>query len=142
MADCRHRGRSAGRNYRRHRQERLVTGRLADARPSAAAGKDGHFAVTRHTQMKATEPQNFETSLEELERIVRELERGDLPLEKSLELFEQGVKLSRECQERLNEAERRIEVLLRAGDGSTIAVPFEAEELTEDEGEADDESVF
>ena len=52
------------------------------------------------------------------------------------------MKLSRECQERLNEAERRIEVLLRGGDGSTIAVPLEAEELTEDEGEADDESVF
>ena len=54
--------------------------------------------------MKTQNPQNFETSLEELERIVRELERGDLPLEKSLELFEQGVKLSRACQERLNEA--------------------------------------
>jgi exodeoxyribonuclease VII small subunit len=90
----------------------------------------------------ATEAQNFEAQLASLERIVRELERGDLPLERSLELFEQGVKLSRECQERLNEAERRIEVLLRAGDGSTIAVPFEADELTEDEGEADDESVF
>jgi len=89
-----------------------------------------------------TQAQNFEAQLASLERIVRELERGDLPLEKSLELFEQGVKLSRECQERLNEAERRIEVLLRAGDGSTIAVPFEADELTEDEGEADDESVF
>lgn len=90
----------------------------------------------------AAEAQNFETQLASLERIVRELERGDLPLEQSLELFEQGVRLSRECQERLNEAERRIEVLLRAGDGSTIAVPFEADELTEDEGEADDESVF
>ncbi len=85
---------------------------------------------------------NFEGQLASLERIVRELERGDLPLEQSLELFEQGVKLSRECQERLNEAERRIEVLLRGGDGSTIAVPFEPDELIEDEGEADDESVF
>ena len=85
---------------------------------------------------------NFESQLASLERIVRELERGDLPLEQSLELFEQGVKLSRECQERLNEAERRIEVLLRGGDGSTIAVPFEPEGLVEDEGEADDESVF
>ncbi len=90
----------------------------------------------------AARPQGFEAQLASLERIVRELERGDLPLEQSLELFEQGVRLSRECQERLNEAERRIEVLLRAGDGSTIAVPFEAEELADDEGEADDESVF
>ena len=85
---------------------------------------------------------NFEGQLASLERIVRELERGDLPLERSLELFEQGVKLSRECQERLNEAERRIEVLLRGGDGATIAVPFESEELIEDEGESDDDTVF
>ena len=94
------------------------------------------------TKAAAAEAQNFEAQLAKLERIVRELERGDLPLEQSLELFEQGVRLSRECQERLNEAERRIEVLLRGGDGSTIAVPFEADELAEDEGETDDESVF
>src|SRR5947208_7476596 len=137
MADGRHRGRSAGRNYRRHRQERLVTGRLADARPSAAAGKDGHFAVTRHMQMKATEPQNFETSLEDLERIVRELERGDLPLEKSLELFEQGVKLSRACQERLNEAERRIEILTRDSQGRATVSEFESE----DEASAGDDDL-
>jgi len=61
--------------------------------------------------------QNFESSLAALEKIVRELERGELPLEKSLELFERGVKLSRECQERLQEAERRIEVLLQRDDG-------------------------
>jgi exodeoxyribonuclease VII small subunit len=85
---------------------------------------------------------NFEAQLASLERIVRELERGELPLEQSLELFEEGVRLSRECQERLNEAERRIEVLLRGGDGSTIAVPFEPDELAEDEGGADDETVF
>lgn len=59
---------------------------------------------------KTTGPQDktFETQLEALERVVRELERGDLPLEESLKLFEAGIKLSRECQERLNEAERRI----------------------------------
>jgi exodeoxyribonuclease VII small subunit len=96
----------------------------------------------REQTKNAAQSPNFETQLASLERIVRELERGDLPLEQSLELFEQGVRLSRECQERLNEAERRIEVLLRGGDGSTIAVPFEADELIEDEGEADDESVF
>jgi exodeoxyribonuclease VII small subunit len=96
----------------------------------------------REQTKNVTQSPNFETQLASLERIVRDLERGDLPLEQSLELFEQGVRLSRECQERLNEAERRIEVLLRGGDGSTIAVPFEADELIEDEGEADDESVF
>jgi exodeoxyribonuclease VII small subunit len=77
--------------------------------------------------MENNNSQNFETSLEELERIVRELERGDLPLEKSLELFEQGVKLSRACQERLNEAERRIEVLTRDSQGRATVSAFEPE---------------
>lgn len=71
--------------------------------------------------------QTFESSLEELERIVRELERGDLPLEKSLELFEQGVKLSRACQERLNEAERRIEVLTRDNQGRPTIRPLDTD---------------
>jgi exodeoxyribonuclease VII small subunit len=95
----------------------------------------------------AEQAQNFEGQLASLERIVRELERGDLPLERSLELFEQGVRLSRECQERLNEAERRIEVLLRSGDGTTTtttALHFGADELDAEEAldEAEDESVF
>jgi len=77
--------------------------------------------------MSNSNSQSFETSLEELERIVRELERGDLPLEKSLELFEQGVKLSRACQERLNEAERRIEVLTRDNQGRPAIRPFDVE---------------
>lgn len=62
--------------------------------------------------------QSFEASLSNLEKIVRRLEEGDLPLEESLKLFEDGVRLSRECQERLNQAERRIEVLLRDADGN------------------------
>jgi len=60
----------------------------------------------------------FEQSLDELETIVKKLEDGDLPLEKSLELFEQGVKLSRECRERLTTAERRIEVLMKDASGA------------------------
>ena len=60
-----------------------------------------------------------------LERIVRELEQGELTLEKSLELFEQGVKLSRECQERLNQAERRIEILMRDNQGRATVRPFD-----------------
>ena len=67
----------------------------------------------------------FEASLEALENIVRELERGDLSLEKSLELFEQGIRLSRECQERLSQAERRIELLMRDNQGRPVTVPFE-----------------
>ena len=78
--------------------------------------------------METQNPQNFESSLEELERIVRELERGDLPLEKSLDLFEQGVKLSRACQQRLSEAERRIEMLTRDNHGRPATRPFETED--------------
>jgi exodeoxyribonuclease VII small subunit len=75
--------------------------------------------------MSNAKPKNFESSLEELERIVRELEQGELTLEKSLELFEQGVKLSRECQERLNQAERRIEILMRDNQGRATVRPFD-----------------
>lgn len=99
--------------------------------------------------MKKTEAQgkNFEASLAALEKIVRELERGDLPLEKSLELFEQGVKLSRDCQERLNQAERRVEVLLRDTEGRPVLSAFDDEGQTlqrlNAEGEPEeDESVF
>jgi exodeoxyribonuclease VII small subunit len=66
----------------------------------------------------------FEASLEALEQIVRQLEDGDLPLEKSLELFEQGIRLSRECQDRLSQAERRIEILLRDNQGRPVASAF------------------
>ena len=64
--------------------------------------------------------QSFEDSLAELEKIVGKLEEGDLPLEESLELFEKGVSLSRECQERLNAAERRIEILLKDQRGEPV----------------------
>jgi exodeoxyribonuclease VII small subunit len=63
-------------------------------------------------------PKTFEASLNELERIVKQLEDGDMPLEDSLKLFEDGVRLSRECRERLTNAERRIEVLMKETDGT------------------------
>lgn len=72
----------------------------------------------------AEQSRTFEASLEALEQIVRQLESGDLPLEKSLELFEQGIRLSRECQERLSQAERRIEILLRDNQGRPVAAAF------------------
>ena len=61
--------------------------------------------------------QTFESSLDELEKIVARLETGDMALEESLELFERGVKLSRDCKDRLLKAERRIEVLTRESNG-------------------------
>ena len=75
----------------------------------------------------AEQNRTFEASLEALEQIVRQLEDGDLPLEKSLELFEQGIRLSRECQERLRQAERRIEILLRDNQGRPVAAAFKEE---------------
>ena len=85
-------------------------------------------------------PRTFEASLEALEKIVQQLENGDLPLEKSLDLFEQGIRLSRECQERLNQAERRIEVLLRDNQGRTVVSPFN--EPGEAAIDREDENVF
>lgn len=77
------------------------------------------------------EEKTFESSLKELEGIVHGLEEGDLPLEESLALFEQGIKLSRECQTRLKQAERRIEVLLQDEDGNPELQPIEVDDLRE-----------
>ncbi len=93
---------------------------------------------------KNSQPRNFESSLEELEKIVRELEQGELPLEKSLELFEQGVRLSRECQDRLNQAERRIEILLRDTQGRATVSAFDTEKelgLRANNDSASDEEI-
>ena len=66
----------------------------------------------------------FEESLGALEKIVAQLESGDLPLERALEIFEDGVGLARRCQSQLEEAERKVEVLLRER-GEVKTVPFE-----------------
>jgi exodeoxyribonuclease VII small subunit len=71
---------------------------------------------------------SFEAGLGELERIVKELEKGDLPLERSLLLFESGMKLSGECKKMLEEAETRVEILTRRG-AETVAVPFNPDKL-------------
>ena len=71
----------------------------------------------------------FEESIKRLETIVGQLEEGEIPLEKSLELFEDGVRLSRDCLKRLDAAERRIEVLMKdQATGEEQAVPFEPSE--------------
>ena len=67
--------------------------------------------------------QTFESCLEELEKVVRELEGGDLPLERSIELFEKGVALSESCRKQLEDAETRVETLMRK-DGKIQAEPF------------------
>lgn len=75
-------------------------------------------------------PKTFEASLQKLEQIVTKLEEGDLSLEESLELFEDGVKLSRECQGKLDQAERRIEILLKDQDGNLTLKPIEESDQT------------
>jgi exodeoxyribonuclease VII small subunit len=69
----------------------------------------------------------FETALSRLEEIVKKLEAGDLPLEQSLKLFEEGVKLSRLCNKQLEEAERKVEILTKDKRGAVTARPFEEE---------------
>ncbi|MDD2376633.1 MAG: exodeoxyribonuclease VII small subunit [Clostridia bacterium] len=61
--------------------------------------------------------ETFEKSLEELENIANELERGNLSLEKSIETFEKGIKLSKECSEKLDKAEKRINILVQTENG-------------------------
>ena len=68
---------------------------------------------------------SFEQSLERLKEIVSKLEEGEMALEDSLELFEEGMKLSRHCSNRLEAAEQRIEVLLNSSDESDEEVPYE-----------------
>ena len=67
--------------------------------------------------------ESFETCLEELEKVVKELEAGDLPLERSLELFERGMGLSESCRKQLEQAETRVEMLIRK-EGKMVAEPF------------------
>jgi exodeoxyribonuclease VII small subunit len=66
----------------------------------------------------------FEESLKKLEVIVEQLEKGDLALEDSLRLFEEGVGLSAACKKELDEAEGKVQVLIRQRDGSLKAEPF------------------
>ena len=68
----------------------------------------------------------FEDCLQRLEQIVTELEKGDIPLDKALALFEEGVQLSNSCRQELEAAEGKVEILLRQG-GKLQPEPFEPE---------------
>lgn len=70
---------------------------------------------------------DFESNLKLLEEIVTQLEGEDLTLDHALELFEEGVKISRYCNARLEEAERKVETLIKSADGSMVASPFTGE---------------
>ncbi len=66
----------------------------------------------------------FEESLKQLEAIVTQLERGDLPLEDSIKMFEEGMRLSTQCKQELDAAEGKVQILLRQRDGSMKSEPF------------------
>lgn len=80
-------------------------------------------------QKKSEPPRkpDFERSLARLEEVVRKLESPQLSLDEAMKLFEEGVGLSRECQKQLEEAEGKVEILLKKADGKMAAEPFEAE---------------
>lgn len=84
----------------------------------------------------------FESSLGKLEEIVTQLEAGEMSLEKSLKLFEDGVKLSRECQERLDQAERRIEILLKDKNGNPTLETLNKDDLLEEKPKVKKRIVF
>jgi exodeoxyribonuclease VII small subunit len=80
--------------------------------------------MNRKTRSDAAQP-DFEKSLQELEKLIAQLERGDLPLADSLALFEQGVALTRSCHSELTRAQQRVEILLKEGGNETG--PFDAD---------------
>jgi exodeoxyribonuclease VII small subunit len=89
---------------------------------------------------KSTKAPRFEEALERLETIASSLEECDLTLEQSLGLFEEGVRLTRLCAARLDQAQKRIEMLTRSEDGEMKTSPFDA---PGDEGgtESDEETA-
>ncbi len=86
--------------------------------------------MTMSQPSKPARPESFERNLERLDAIVHQLEDADLPLEKALQLYEEGMKLSEVCHKQLEEAEGRVEILMKkAGSPARrLAEPFEPEE--------------
>lgn len=70
--------------------------------------------------------ENFEEALKKLEGIIRKMESGELPLEESLKAFEEGIKLTRFCEKKLDEAQRRVEILTKES-GGIVLQSFEEE---------------
>ena len=83
--------------------------------------------------MPRAKSSDFEKAFQELEEIVRRLESEDLPLDESLELFEKGIRLSRFCNQKLEEIEKKIELILADAKGQPVTEPFESEEDVEDD---------
>lgn len=90
----------------------------------------------RTASAKQPQPETFEAALDELEQITGRMERGDVPLDESLRLYERGTFLIKHCQERLDSAEKQIEQLGKGDGGKLTAKPMQ----TADEEDAEDES--
>ncbi|MGC1292133.1 MAG: exodeoxyribonuclease VII small subunit [Candidatus Acidiferrales bacterium] len=86
------------------------------------------MTATPNKAPEAPRKGDFEKSLARLEEVVKRLESADLPLDEAMKLFEEGVKLSRDCQKQLEEAEGRVEILLKKADGKLQAEPFDTDE--------------
>lgn len=71
---------------------------------------------------------NLEKSLADLETLVEELESGDLPLDKAMKKFEEGIKLTRGCQSALKDAEQKVEILLKSAGGETSLDNFDSDD--------------
>jgi exodeoxyribonuclease VII small subunit len=84
---------------------------------------------------------SFEDQLAELEKVVEQLERGDLSLDESVSLFERGVHLSNACKAQLSSAESRIQVLLEPSESGPVRVEELALAVADEEGDEDDEEV-
>ena len=99
---------------------------MSEAKPSPPGDLDLP-GLPAGNDREISEGLSFEEAIRRLGHIVEQLERGDLPLEASLRLFEEGIGLARVSQRRLDGAERRIEELLGVGaDGEVLTRPFEA----------------
>ena len=81
----------------------------------------------------ARKSNEFEKAFQHLETIVKRLESEEMPLDESLQLFEEGIRLSRFCHQRLEEVEKKIELILADAKGQPVTEPFEEEELHDDE---------
>ena len=75
----------------------------------------------------------FEKAFQQLETIVQRLEGEELPLDESLQLFEEGIRLSRFCNQKLEEVEKKIELILADSKGQPVTEPFEPEEESEED---------
>ena len=87
------------------------------------------------------EETKFEDALTRLEKIVEELEAGNLSLEDSLQRFEEGVKLARICDKKLKEAQKKIQILTKAENGTFDAEPFSDKEQGREPGAAEENDV-